>query len=211
MIFNFSNNYQFTTRLKLCDETLEIVNKTKLLGVIMTDDLKWDENVIYLVKKAWQKMEILRKAASFGASKDEKREIYILYVRSTLEQSCVIWGSRLTTENKIDLERVQKAAVRIILNKSYESYNEALIKANLETLDKRREKLYLNFAKKSTQNDKTDKFFPIKKNKHKMTKRKNEKFIVNYARTERLKTSSIPHMQRLLNRNHQEYQIKFHY
>ena len=132
MIFNFSNNYQFTTRLKLCDETLEIVNKTKLLGVIMTDDLKWDENVIYLVKKAWQKMEILRKAASFGASKDEKREIYILYVRSTLEQSCVIWGSRLTTENKIDLERVQKAAVRIILNKSYERYNEALIKANLE-------------------------------------------------------------------------------
>ena len=54
-------------------------------------------------------------------------------------------------------------------------------------------------------------FFPIKKNKHKMTKRKNEKFIVNYARTERLRTSSIPYMQRLLNRNHQEYQIKLHY
>ena len=44
-----------------------------------------------------------------------------------------------------------------------------------------------------------------------MTKRKNEKFIVNYARTERLKASSIPHMQRLLNRNQKEYQIKFHY
>ena len=63
--------------------------------------------------------------------------------------SCVIWGSRLTTENKIDLERVQKAAVRIILNKSYESYNEALIQANLETLEKQREKLHLNFAKTS--------------------------------------------------------------
>lgn len=30
-------------------------------------------------------MQILRKALSFGASLQEKREIYILYVRSALE------------------------------------------------------------------------------------------------------------------------------
>ena len=136
IIFNFSNNYQFTTRLKLCDETLEIVKKTKLLGVQITDDLKWDENVSFLVKKAYQKMEILRKAVTFGASLDEKREIYILFVRSTLEQSSVIWSSRLTTENKKYLERVQKAAVRIILNKPYENYEKALDNANLEILEK---------------------------------------------------------------------------
>ena len=119
MIFNFSNNYQFTTRLKLCDETLEIVKKTKLLGVQITDDLKWDENVSFLVKKAYQKMEILRKAVIFGASLDEKREIYILFVRSTLEQSSVIWSSRLTAENNADLERVHQAPVKTILNKPF--------------------------------------------------------------------------------------------
>ena len=44
MIFNFSQNYQFTTNLKLQDDKLEIVKETKLLRVIITDDLKWDRN-----------------------------------------------------------------------------------------------------------------------------------------------------------------------
>ena len=63
MIFNFSNNYKFTTRLKVNNENLEIVNKTKLLGRILTDDLKWDENTTYLVKKAYQRMQLLRKVS----------------------------------------------------------------------------------------------------------------------------------------------------
>ena len=155
-------------------------------------------------------MQILRKAVTFGASLDEKREIYILFVRSTLEQSSVIWSSRLTAENKKDLERVQKAAVRIILNKPYENYEKALDNANLETLEKRREKLCLKFAKNSVHNEKTDKFFPINHKKHKMKKRSNEKYVVKHAKTERLKKSSIPYMQRLLNQNHQEYQVKIH-
>lgn len=54
MIFNFSDKYQFTTRLRLNNENLEIEKKTKLLGVVITVDLKWDENIKYLVKKANQ-------------------------------------------------------------------------------------------------------------------------------------------------------------
>ena len=149
MIFNFSNNYKFTTRLKVNNENLEIVNKTKLLGIILTDDLKWDANTTYLVKKAYQRMQLLRKIASFGASQDEKRTIYILYIRNILKQSCVVWSSRLTVDNIKDLERVQKAALKIILNKSFENYELALQKANLETLKKRRENLCLKFSKNS--------------------------------------------------------------
>ena len=171
MIFNFSNNYKFTTRLKLNNENLEIVNKTKLLGLILTDDLKWDENTTYLVKKAYQRMQLLRKVASFGASLDEKRTIYILYIRNILEQSCVVWSSRLTADNIKDLERVQKAALKIILNKSFENYELALQKANLETLKKRRENLCLKFSKKCLQNEKTDKLFPLSKKQHIMVKR----------------------------------------
>ena len=40
MIFNFTDNYKFTTKLSLNNTNLEIVQKTKLLGVILTDDLK---------------------------------------------------------------------------------------------------------------------------------------------------------------------------
>ena len=44
MLFNFTHNYQFRTRLKLGDELIETVTQTKLLGTILTRDLKWDKN-----------------------------------------------------------------------------------------------------------------------------------------------------------------------
>ena len=108
MIFNFTNNYQFTTRLSLNNENLEVVKSTKLLGVVIDDNLKWDENTDYLIKSAYKRMELLRRVSKFTASIDEKRNIYILYVRSVLEQSCTVWHSSLTEENSNNLERVQK-------------------------------------------------------------------------------------------------------
>ena len=89
MIFNFTDKYKFTANLELNDEKLEVVNQAKLLGVIISDDLKWDKNTEYLVKKAYSRMELLRKVAEFTKSIEDKREIYILYIRSILEQSCV--------------------------------------------------------------------------------------------------------------------------
>ena len=43
MIFNFTDNYQFSTRLTLENETLEVVKEAKLLGVIVSNDLKWQK------------------------------------------------------------------------------------------------------------------------------------------------------------------------
>ena len=148
MVFNFTDNHQFSTRIKLNDENLEIVKYAKLLGVIISDNLKLDENTNYLVKRANSRMELLRKVASFGTSIEEKKNIYILYIRSILEQSCVVWHSSLTAENAQELERIQKAAVRIILGKNFENYEEALEKIDLQPLNVRRDDLCLKFAQK---------------------------------------------------------------
>ena len=40
MIFNFTEDFQFSTRLYLENKLLEIINETKLLGTIITTDLK---------------------------------------------------------------------------------------------------------------------------------------------------------------------------
>ena len=106
-------------------------------------------------------MELLRKVASFGTSIDELKNIYILYIRSILEQSCVVWHSSLTEENSQDLERIQKSAVKIILGSKYTEYESALDKIDLETLSERREKLCLKFAKKCLKNDKTKDMFKL--------------------------------------------------
>ena len=52
MIFNFTDNYKFTAKLELNGEKLDVVKEAKLLGVIITDDLKWDRNMDYIVRKS---------------------------------------------------------------------------------------------------------------------------------------------------------------
>ena len=201
MLFNFTDNYKFTTRIALDEKNLEIVEQAKLLGVIITDDLKWGKNTEYLVKKAYMRLELLRKVSEFSSSIDDKREIYILYIRSILEQSSVVWHSSLTNDDADDLERVQKAAIRLILGDKYENYENGLIKANLESLKDRRKALCKNFALKCVKSDnlRVKNMFPIKEINHSMKFRNIEKYEVDFANTGRLKDSAIPYMQRMLN------------
>ena len=154
LIFNYTDNYQFTTRLTIDDEQIDVIDSTRLLGTIITNDLKWDSNCANIVKKANARMQLLRKVASFGLDEEELKNIYFLFIRSVLEQSATVWHSSLTEDNKSDLERVQKSAVRIILGEKYKGYRNALIKLEIETLDERRE-LCLKFARKTTKNHDT--------------------------------------------------------
>ena len=117
-----------------------------LLGTIITDDLKWEENTAHIVKKANARMELLRRVAGFDASVEDLKQIYFLFVRSQLEQSAVVWHSSLSEDNKSDLERVQKSALKIILRENYKGYIQALVALGIESLSDRREKLCLKFA-----------------------------------------------------------------
>ena len=44
MIFNFTHDHQFTTRLQLKGENIEIVKQMKILGTIIDDFLSWEDN-----------------------------------------------------------------------------------------------------------------------------------------------------------------------
>ena len=48
-------------------------------------------------------------------------------------------------------------------------------------------------------NEKTETMFPLRKKVHTMDNRCEEKYKVNFAKTERMKKSSIPYMQNELN------------
>ena len=167
--------------------------------MIVNDNLSWDSNTSFLVRRANARMRLLHKLVDFGVPLDDLVTIYILYVRSILEQSCQVWHSSLTLENFQDLERVQKNALRIILQENYASYSSALNQTGISTLFERRTKLCLKFAKNSLKNETMKKMFPLNIVKHKMDTRNRDHFQVTGARTERLKNSSIPYMQRLLN------------
>ena len=65
MIFNFTKNYQFSTRLSMEGEVVETVQDTRLLGTIVSNDLTWSKNTHNVVKKANGRMELLRKISPF--------------------------------------------------------------------------------------------------------------------------------------------------
>ena len=130
-----------------------MINSTRLLGTIIQDNLGWDKNTAEIVRKANARMELLRKVASFGTNHEELTNIYILFVRSLLEQSATVWHSSLTEDNKNDLERVQKTALKVILGEKYKTYQQALNLLGLETLNDRRKNLCLTFAIKSSKNE----------------------------------------------------------
>ena len=200
MIFNETIKYQFSTRVFIEDTLLEIIEETKLLGVIITADLSWHKNTAMLTKKAYARMEILRKLYSFNVPLSDLILIYIIYIRCYLEQSCVVWHSSLTVEDSVKLERVQKVALRIILKDDYVDYESALEKTQLEMLEKRRQTLSLNFARSCVKHPLTTSMFPLNNvDYHADTSRNREKFKVQKARTDRLGKSAIPSMQRLLN------------
>ena len=199
MIFNCTNNFQFTTRLALSGENIERLQNTKLLGTFITEDLKWDLNTKEIVRKANMSMAILRKMSKFGATIKEMKQIYFSFVRSHLEKNATLWHSSLSKKNQNNLERVQKTALKIILGNNHISYKQALLKLDIDDLSTRREKLCLGFARKCTKHPKLKNMFP--RSADRKSKKSNKKYFVQYARTERLRKSAIPHMQRLLNRN----------
>ena len=51
MIFNYTDNFQFSTRMNINGEHFYTIEKTKLLGTIITNNLKWDDNTRETIKK----------------------------------------------------------------------------------------------------------------------------------------------------------------
>ena len=144
-------------------------------------------------------MQIIHKLVEYKVPIKDLILIYILYIRSVLEQSAVVWHSKLTCENKNDLERVQKTCLKIIFKGHYTNYEDTLKQANLKTLSERRRVLCLRFAKKCVKNETTKHMFPLKTDPTDVNTRFSEKFHVQHAYTERFKKSPIIYMQHLLN------------
>ena len=197
MLFNTAKKRDFSPIFDIEGEKIEVVEKYKLLGVQITSDLKWNENTLYVTKRGYTKLWILRRLKSHGANESELRDIYCKHIRSILEYGAAVWHSGLTLENKANIERVQKAALTIILGKRYINYENALATLKLDSLSLRREKLCLKFAKKSFKSKKFATWFQRDENSQN-TRRKVNLVKPALARTTRLQKSALPYMTNIL-------------
>ena len=80
-------------------------------------------------------------------SRSVLQDVYIKQIRCIMEYACPVWSANLTKAESIQIERVQKAALVIILDRQYNSYEEALDILEYESLETRRKSLNLRFAK----------------------------------------------------------------
>ena len=91
---------------------------------------------------------MLHMAAKFINYHQDLIYLYKTFInRSVMEFSAVVWHSSLSQAN-FSIERNQKSAMTVILKDQYKNYKSALIQLKLESLSKRREILFLKFAKK---------------------------------------------------------------
>ena len=118
-------------------------------------------------------MQLIRKVSSFGSNPQELVHLWKIFCLSVLEQSCVVWGGMITSENKKDLECPQKNFTKLALHENFTNYRSALLSLGLNFFEEKRQIL--------------------KKNP------KTGHFQVTRAHTERFRKSPILTMQRLLN------------
>ena len=126
MIFSIRAQENFTTRLAVNNHVLHKIPVSQLLGVWISEDLSWAKNTKELCRKAYSRMSMLTKLRYVGVSTEDLIEIYILFIRSTTEYCSVAFHSSLTIEQSTDIERVQKASLKVILGESYVDYTAAL-------------------------------------------------------------------------------------
>ena len=123
MVFNTCKSVDFRPEFEFGSKQLEVVDEMRLLGITVRSDLKWTSNTQDIVKRASSKLWILRRLRNLGANKCELVDIYNKQCRSILEFGAPAWHSGITKQERIDIERVQKVALHIILGQKYENYN----------------------------------------------------------------------------------------
>ena len=195
--FNKTRKWNFPPVVQLAsNKILECVTQVKLVGVIVTDDLKWIKNTEYICDKAMTRIWVLRRMKNIGLEAEHIYDTYTKEIRSVLELAVPVWHSGLTKKLSTDIERVQKIAFRIILGEDYGDYDIACTLLETETLEMRRERLCIKFSRKDIKKETS--LFNVVSNPVR-TRGKNRLVQEYKCNTKRFQNSSLPYLSKLLN------------
>ena len=84
--------------------------------------MKWTSNSKNMISKASKRLWILRRLKKLGAKNSDLVDVFIKQIRCILELAVPAWQGSCSQAERLDLEKVQKAACHIILGDSYNSF-----------------------------------------------------------------------------------------
>ena len=182
------------TQLTLDGATIDRVKTFKLLGVHVSDDLKWLHHIEKFCSKASSRLHFLKLLAQSGASHGDLVNFYTSIVRPILEYACPVWHSSITVAQSNTLETIQKRAMRIA--RLPFDYKTACILVGIDTLIARREQLTKKFFNRSVLNTESCLHYllPEKRDPAIINKlRKSSQFQISQSRTVKFSKSLIPY------------------
>ena len=198
MLFNPSKEINFQPEFQIEGHQLEVLEETRILGLILRSDLKWSSNTKQIIKKANQRLWLIRRLKSLGAERTTLVDIFIKQIRSVLEFGAPVWQSNISQQEKYDIERVQKSFCKILLGHEYSTYENALETLQLDNLDSRRMQLSLSFALKAEKNSKFKHWFKPNLKKC-VTRSKPPKYVPVFGNHSRFQKSPLSYLTQLLN------------
>ena len=146
MVINFMHNHNFSLNpIWLGNGVIETVRVYKLLGIILSHDLKWTNHVDYIYKKSNKRLYFIILLKKSRVECNSIVKIYLVLIRPILEYAVQVWQD-IPNFLETKLETIQKRALRIIF--PHLTYEQALIEAGIETLAERRYALCLLYILK---------------------------------------------------------------
>ena len=104
---------QLSGRCRCRVVTIERVMTYKLLGVYVSNDLKWNHHVEAIVQKGNRRLYSLRVLKQCGAPPTSLAKVYTTIVRPVLEYAAPVWQN-IPDFLSYKIESIQRRAVRII-------------------------------------------------------------------------------------------------
>ena len=190
MRISFTKSEKDFAPVMINNAPLEVVPHAKILGLNVSDNLKWNYHVSELVKKSSKRLYFLTQLKRAKVGCLELVQFFKSCMRSLIEYACPVYHDGLPTYLSRDLESSQRRAMRIIY--PTESYEDALLLSDLTSLFLRRQqitnKVFLNIM-----NDDAHKLHELlpAKNNISLNLRKKTKFINPRVKTNRYRNSFI--------------------
>ena len=116
-VMHIARNKPLTHYYQLCGEFLCTVDSAKYLGIIISNDLNWHEQVCSVAKKANSVLHLIARNLT-NAPRATKALAYITLVRPRLEYCATVWDPSTQKDSDI-LEKVNRRAARIVYRKSF--------------------------------------------------------------------------------------------
>ena len=198
MVCNPSKKYDFPPEFTIGQKMLEVKSSLKILGITIQDDLRWNEQVAEMTKKASRKIWVLRRMKKLGIDEQTICNFWKAEGRVHLEAGAVAWSSSLTVQQARHLQRVEHRAVAAFSEKR-EDPKISCERLGLQPLNERRKKLALNFAKRTISKSRHSDMFTKLEKPHTGRGGLKKEWREPPCRTRRHLKSALPYLTRLLN------------